>query len=81
MLLISEDLDELLELADRIVVMSEGRVVFEVDASHADRHVLGAHMGGGEHGSPPMQPAAASPSRGHHQQTGEAGSAVVHEGN
>ncbi|HSV34985.1 MAG TPA: ABC transporter ATP-binding protein, partial [Ramlibacter sp.] len=32
-LLISEDLDELLELADRIVVMSEGRVVFETTAA------------------------------------------------
>ncbi len=48
-LLISEDLDELLDLADRIVVMSEGRVVFEVDAAHADRQVLGTHMGGGSH--------------------------------
>ena len=46
-LLISEDLDELLELADRIVVMSEGRVVFEVAAAEADRQVLGSHMGGG----------------------------------
>jgi general nucleoside transport system ATP-binding protein len=48
-LLISEDLDELLELADRIVVMSEGRVVFETNAKAADRQVLGAHMGGGHH--------------------------------
>ncbi len=48
-LLISEDLDELLELADRIIVMSEGRMVFEVSAAQADRHVLGAHMGGGNH--------------------------------
>lgn len=46
-LLISEDLDELLELADRIVVMSEGRLVFETTAASAERHVLGAHMGGG----------------------------------
>ena len=46
-LLIGEDLDELLELADRIVVMSEGRVVFETTAAAADRRVLGAHMGGG----------------------------------
>ncbi len=46
-LLISEDLDELLELADRIVVMSEGRIVFETSAAAAERHVLGAHMGGG----------------------------------
>ena len=46
-LLISEDLDELLDMADRIIVMSEGRVVFEVAAKLADRRVLGAHMGGG----------------------------------
>jgi general nucleoside transport system ATP-binding protein len=48
-LLVSEDLDELLELCDRIVVMSEGRIVFEVNAIDADRKVLGAHMGGGTH--------------------------------
>jgi ABC-type uncharacterized transport system ATPase subunit len=48
-LLISEDLDELLELADRIVVMSEGQVVFETSAADARREVLGAHMGGGHH--------------------------------
>jgi len=48
-LLVSEDLDELLELADRIVVMSEGRMVFETPAATAERHVLGAHMGGGHH--------------------------------
>ena len=52
-LLISEDLDELLELADRIVVMSEGRIVYEADAAQAERHVLGAHMGGG-HAAPPL---------------------------
>ncbi len=46
-LLISEDLDELLELSDRIVVMSEGRIVFETQAATAQRHELGAHMGGG----------------------------------
>jgi simple sugar transport system ATP-binding protein len=45
-LLVSEDLDELLALADRIVVMSEGRIVFETPAASAERHVLGAHMGG-----------------------------------
>ncbi|HVZ47022.1 MAG TPA: ABC transporter ATP-binding protein [Ramlibacter sp.] len=48
-LLISEDLDELLALADRIVVMSEGRIVHETTAAQAERHVLGAHMGGGHH--------------------------------
>ena len=46
-LLVSEDLDELLGLADRIVVMSEGRIVFETPAKDADRRELGAHMGGG----------------------------------
>jgi general nucleoside transport system ATP-binding protein len=50
-LLVSEDLDELLALADRIVVMSEGRIVFETDAASADRHVLGAFMGGKAHGA------------------------------
>jgi len=48
-LLVSEDLDELLELADRIVVMSEGRIVFETPAATAQREVLGAHMGGDHH--------------------------------
>jgi simple sugar transport system ATP-binding protein len=48
-LLVSEDLDELLHLSDRIVVMSEGRIVFECDARGADRRTLGAYMGG--HGS------------------------------
>ena len=48
-LLISEDLDELLELSDRIAVMSEGRIVFETPASGADRRLIGAHMGGGDH--------------------------------
>jgi ABC-type uncharacterized transport system ATPase subunit len=45
-LLVSEDLDELLHLSDRIVVMSEGRIVFECGARGADRLTLGAHMGG-----------------------------------
>jgi ABC-type uncharacterized transport system ATPase subunit len=56
-LLISEDLDELLELADRIGVMSEGQIVYETDAAHAERHVLGAHMGGGHaHPAPDSLP-------------------------
>jgi len=48
-LLISEDLDELLALSDRIAVMSEGRIVHEADALAADRNALGAYMGGGAH--------------------------------
>lgn len=48
-LLVSEDLDELLTLADRIVVMSGGRIVHEVPAAEADRQTLGAFMGGRTH--------------------------------
>ncbi|HUP09263.1 MAG TPA: ABC transporter ATP-binding protein [Caldimonas sp.] len=48
-LLVSEDLDELLELSDRIAVMSEGRIVFETSAAGADRRTIGAHMGGHAH--------------------------------
>ena len=56
-LLVSEDLDELLKLADRIVVMSEGRIVHECDAREADRHVLGAFMGGAHHHHPAREAA------------------------
>jgi simple sugar transport system ATP-binding protein len=63
-LLVSEDLDELLELSDRIIVISEGRAVFETDSASAERAIIGAHMGGGEHqggkvaSSPPVATAA-----------------------
>jgi simple sugar transport system ATP-binding protein len=53
-LLVSEDLDELLELADRIVVIFRGRLVHEVRASEADVTEIGRHMAGAA-----MQPAAA----------------------
>jgi simple sugar transport system ATP-binding protein len=55
-LLVSEDLDELLALADRIVVMSEGRIVHETPAAQAERHVLGGFMGGRHHA--PVEEAA-----------------------
>ena len=45
-LLISEDLDEILELSDRILVMSDGKIVYETAADGADPHVLGSHMAG-----------------------------------
>jgi simple sugar transport system ATP-binding protein len=45
-LLLSEDLDEILELSDRIVVMRQGAVVFETPASAADAHAIGGHMVG-----------------------------------
>lgn len=49
-LLISEDLDEILELSDRIVVMSDGRIVHEVAAAQADAQTIGRHMAG-HHGA------------------------------
>ncbi len=45
-LLISEDLDEILELADRILVMSEGKIVYETPRAEADVMVIGQHMAG-----------------------------------
>ena len=47
-LLISEDLDEIMALADRIVVMYEGQIVGEVDAATATVDRLGLLMAGGE---------------------------------
>jgi simple sugar transport system ATP-binding protein len=43
-LLISEDLDEILELSDRIVVMHDGKVVYETPGAGADAQSIGAHM-------------------------------------
>ncbi|MEP7082149.1 MAG: ABC transporter ATP-binding protein [Chloroflexota bacterium] len=45
-LLVSEDLDELLALADRVIVMYEGRVVGEMSAADADLERLGMLMAG-----------------------------------
>ncbi|WP_186247413.1 ABC transporter ATP-binding protein [Burkholderia gladioli] len=52
-LLVSEDLDELLALSDRIAVMSAGRLVFETEAAGADRAVLGRHMAGHDEADEP----------------------------
>ncbi len=46
-LLLSEDLDEILALADRILVIYEGAIVGEVDASAADVGEIGFLMAGG----------------------------------
>jgi simple sugar transport system ATP-binding protein len=43
-LLISEDLDELLELSDRIVVLNAGEVAGVLDPSETDRYEIGALM-------------------------------------
>jgi simple sugar transport system ATP-binding protein len=45
-LMISEDLDELLEVADRIAVMYEGRINGEFESKEADRETIGLRMGG-----------------------------------
>jgi ABC-type uncharacterized transport system ATPase subunit len=45
-LMISEDLDEVLALADRIAVMFEGRIVKIVDRADATREALGLAMAG-----------------------------------
>jgi general nucleoside transport system ATP-binding protein len=45
-LLVSEDLDELLELSDRLVVMFHGQFVYETRASEADLTEIGRHMAG-----------------------------------
>jgi simple sugar transport system ATP-binding protein len=45
-LLVSEDLDELLELSDRILVMFDGRIVYETPAAGADVNLIGRHMAG-----------------------------------
>ncbi len=47
-LLVSEDLDELLALADRLVVMYEGRIVGEMPIADADPERLGLLMAGRE---------------------------------
>jgi simple sugar transport system ATP-binding protein len=46
-LLISEDLDEILALADRIAVIYEGRIVGELEALGADKQEIGLLMAGG----------------------------------
>src|SRR5690606_6627134 len=45
-LLISEDLDEVLDLSDRIAVMYEGHITAVVDRADADVTELGLLMGG-----------------------------------
>jgi simple sugar transport system ATP-binding protein len=45
-LLVSEDLDELLKLSDRILVMSEGKIVYESTIAEVDILELGKRMAG-----------------------------------
>lgn len=45
-LLISEDLDEIMELSDRILVMSEGRITYQTPISEAQVSEIGQYMAG-----------------------------------
>ena len=45
-LLLSFDLDEVMDLSDRIAVLSEGKIVGEFEGAQADRQQLGLLMGG-----------------------------------
>jgi simple sugar transport system ATP-binding protein len=45
-LLVSEDLDEILELADRVAVMSEGTINYVAAVGDTDRATIGTHMAG-----------------------------------
>jgi len=45
-LLISEELDEIMSLADRIVVIYEGQIMGEMSAKEADLEKIGLMMAG-----------------------------------
>jgi len=45
-LLVSEDLDEILELSDRVAVMSGGRITHVAPIAEADRTTIGRYMAG-----------------------------------
>ena len=45
-LLISEDLEEVLAISDRIAVLYEGRIVHETTAAEASRETIGLAMAG-----------------------------------
>jgi general nucleoside transport system ATP-binding protein len=59
-LFISTELDEIFALADRIAVMSQGRIVDILDPDEATPQQLGLLMGGSrpEEGASPSQPVA-----------------------
>ncbi len=48
-LLVSEDLDEILALSDRVAVMSEGRITYIEEIAKTDRATIGSYMAGQGH--------------------------------
>ena len=61
-LLVSEDLDELLDLSDRVAVLNGGRIVFDSARPARDRDAIGRAMGGhadGESDPGPVAPQGA----------------------
>ena len=62
-LLLSEDLDEIFDLSDRILVIYEGEFVYETTPEAADRRRVGLEMNGGDVGQQPQPVAAADGGR------------------
>jgi simple sugar transport system ATP-binding protein len=50
--LVSENLDEVFALSDRILVLSDGAIVAETTPEAADRRTVGLWMGGADGTSP-----------------------------
>jgi simple sugar transport system ATP-binding protein len=59
LLLVSSELSELLSLADRLLVLFEGRIVYETAPEETDERTLGLQMSG--HGSAPSPHSPADP--------------------
>ncbi len=49
-LLVSEDIDEILSLSDRVAVMSEGKITYVEEIAKTDRATIGRYMAGHQHG-------------------------------
>lgn len=75
--LLSEDLDEITDLSDRILVLYEGEFVYETTPEAADRERLGIEMTGGRvDDEPAAAPEAVAPPAGAGNDTAEPGDAA-----
>ena len=63
-LLISDDLDEVLLMSDRVAVMYEGRIMGNFAAAEADRERIGLLMGGHQAGADAEAASSAAPGAG-----------------